>query len=183
MRKASLVILTLISFAIVRSSFAYVGAISIQDLVQKSEVIVVARVIAATPPPVDDYAVRTARATILAVWKGPATLKQVEFVASPTWTCDIADAKIGETAILFLGRDEEQKAFVIMHAGRGRMPIDESGSERLAAIWPDVLLPRGTRTQSGPEPEYTFIRSISVAQLEKIVRSCIASAKTDHPLS
>ena len=174
MLKRTCRVATAIMLIVASTVHGYVSPISIKELVEKSAVIVVAKVTGATPQKADEVRVRIATATVLAVWKGPATLRQVHFVASPTWTCDIADAKVGETAILFLAHDDQQDAFVIMHAGRGRMPIEGAESDQRAVIWADVLLPRGTRLYPGPEPEYAFIRAISVGDLESIVSSLVS---------
>ena len=108
--------------------------------------------------------VRKARATarILESWKGPAA-GTVAFVAGPTWTCDISDAKKGEEAVVFI------RGGSLEHSGRGRMPIFVRDGRRLATIWPDVRLPEGVVTEAGPQAEFDFIRAIDVDTLRRAV--------------
>ena len=108
-----------------------------------------------------------ATATILESWKGQAE-GRVMFVAAPTWICDISDAVKGEETVVFI-RDGS-----LLHAGRGRMPVFTRDGRRLAAIWPEVGLPAGVKTEEGPEPEYRFIRAVDVGGL----RDALALAST-----
>ena len=79
-------------------TFAKVAAISFDELVQRSDIIGVAKVETVTRPLIGK---RYAEAKMTEVWKGTQT-ERVEFLASPTWTCDISDAKKGEAVLLFL---------------------------------------------------------------------------------
>ena len=112
-----------------------------------------------------------ATATILESWKGQP-LGTVTFVAAPTWTCDISEAKKGEEAVVFI------RGGSLEHSGRGRMPIFTRDGRKLAAIWPDVRLPPGTATEDGPEPQYQFIRAIDVVQLHDAVAP-VSTARGD----
>jgi len=112
-----------------------------------------------------------ATATILQSWKGQS-LGRVTFVAAPTWTCDISDAKKGEEAVVFI------RGGSLEHSGRGRMPIFTRDGRKLAAIWPDVRLPQGTVTEDGPEPAYQFIRAIDVVGLRDAVAP-VSTARSD----
>src|SRR6266446_4996845 len=86
--------------------------------------------------------VKIARVKVLETYKGKG-VNELLFLAQPTWTCDIAEAVKGETALLFLttyvgGRDIfgrlptrkelegagiRQPMFLIPDSGRGRMPL------------------------------------------------------------
>jgi hypothetical protein len=159
---AAIVLLT-ISAVVGPPVSATVGPTSLADLAQRAEFIGIVRV--------DSISVGIpflrrprAKATVLDSWKGQQE-GRVSFVAAPAWICDITEANKNEEAVVFI-RDGQ-----LLHDGRGRMPVFIRDGRRLAAFWPEVRLPAGTSTEDGPEPEYRFIRGVSVSAL----RSAIAS--------
>src|SRR6185436_10184347 len=77
---------------------AKVAKISFDELIQQSELIVIAKVESVSKPLIGK---RYAKAKVTEVWKGNGA-EQVKFLASPTWTCDISNAEKGETVLLFL---------------------------------------------------------------------------------
>lgn len=163
MRGPLLAFLTLLLLAAPLS--AKVGSLSLAEMADASEVIVLAKVDSVSWLPWKRYAT----ATIEEVWKGKET-RTVEFLASPTWTCDVSEAVKGERVVLFLTHDPESRSYAIAHAGRGRMPLRTVGGKAYATFWPEVDLPEGTPTIDGPEPEWDFIRSIEVETLRNLVR-------------
>ena len=140
---------------------AKVAPATLADVVQRADFIGIVRVDSVSTR-IPLLKRRHASATILQSWKGQPNGK-VRFIAQATWTCDISEAKVGEEAIVFIEGDR------LVLAGRGRMPIFTRQGRRLAVIWPDVQLPRGLRTEDGPEPEYSFIRSVGVNDLAAAV--------------
>jgi len=107
---------------------AKVGKMALEELVADSKVIVVATVSKVEDSPANTKsrdkrlsAVRVATAEVIETWKG-APAREVSFRASPTWTCDVADAETGEQVVLFLTRREGAPSLTIGHSGRGRMP-------------------------------------------------------------
>ncbi|MGH9869000.1 MAG: hypothetical protein ACREAA_12645 [Candidatus Polarisedimenticolia bacterium] len=114
-----------------------------------------------------------AKADVLEVWKGP-DLQEVMFSASPAWTCDISEAKVGETVVLFLGVAKPGELVYISHSGRGRMPVREVKGRFYADIWHEVILPEATPTIEGPGS--SVIRSIDLLLLKDLV---LEHAKTD----
>ncbi len=146
---------------------AKVAAVAFKDLVAGSEVIVVAQVTKVEAGG-KDQDVATAR--VIEVWKGsPGAV--VRYLASPTWTCDISDAKEGERIVLFLAKSKDSPLLTIAHSGRGRMPLREVEGKSYATLWTiDVILLDGTPTIPGPEPDISFIRSIEIGTLKKLVR-------------
>src|SRR5215217_3535256 len=144
---------------------AKVGSILLDEMIDASDVVVVARVDAVSRTFLS-FGQRYARAQVLEVWKGEPG-PEVQFLASPTWTCDISDAESGETAVLFLKRSGSN--YVIAQSGRGRLPIREIEGQLYGTIWPEVRLPAGARTLPGPEPEFTFIQSVAVDYLRTFV--------------
>ena len=104
---------------------------------------------------------RYAKAKVAEVWKGTPT-ERVEFLASRTWTCDISEAKKGETVLLFLIKSNKSRSYAIAHSGRGRMPLRAVEGKSYATFWLDVRLPKDTPTIDGPEPKWDSIRSVDV---------------------
>jgi hypothetical protein len=159
------------------SAGARVGSITLKELVDSSDLIVVACETKVEDGPADlnlGNAVRTpleiATARIVEVWKGKAE-SDVRYIASPTWTCDISEAKVGERVVLFLSKSKRPPFMLIAHSGRGRMPIRDVNAKPHATVWVgDVELPEGITTIPGPEPKDAFIRSVDVSKLKGAVR-------------
>jgi hypothetical protein len=105
---------------------------------------------------------RRATATILQSWKGPSH-GDVTFVASSSWTCDISDALEEEEAVVFI-RDG-----VLLHGGRGRMPVFTRDGQRLAAFWPEVRLPSSLLPEAGPQSEGEYVHAVPVGGLREAV--------------
>jgi hypothetical protein len=140
---------------------AKVAPATLGDMVQRADFVGIVRVDSVSTR-IPLLKRRRASATILQSWKGQPS-GTVHFIAQATWTCDISEARVGEEAIVLVECDR------LVLAGRGRMPIFTRDGRRLAAVWPDVQLPRGLRTEDGPEPEYSFIRSVGVDDLAAAV--------------
>ncbi len=157
--------------------WAAVADITLKELVVRSDVIVLAKVLTVEDGPTDIKAesdrfppVKVATAQVIETWKGSAA-RDVRYVASPLQTCDISDAKKGERVVLFLKNRNGSPILMIAHLGRGGMPLREVGGKTYATLWTeDVLLPKGTATISGPEPKYSFIRSVELSKLKELVR-------------
>lgn len=155
----------LLACTVATQTFAKVASISFEKLVQNSDLILVAKVESVTRPLIGK---RYAKAKITEIWKGTQA-EQIEFLASPTWTCDISEAKKGETVLLFLSQGGKSRSYAIAHSGRGRMPLRTLEGKRYATIWPDIRLPTNTPTIDGPEPKWDFIRSVDVTILRDLV--------------
>src|SRR5262245_60247610 len=83
---------------------------------------------------------RVATATVIETWAGRPR-PSVEFIASPTWICDISDARRGETAVVLLRHRNKPGPMEIVHSGRGRLPIEDDHGEPWVIYWTDVILP------------------------------------------
>lgn len=151
--------------AVASQAFAKVASISFEQLVQSSDIIVVAKV-KSVGHLIDK---RYAEATVVEVWKGTPA-ERVEFLAAPTWTCDISEAIEGETVLLFLTKGGDSGSYAIAHSGRGRLPLRTVDGKSYATFWPDIRLPKETPTIDGPEPEWDFIRSVEVAIVRELVQ-------------
>jgi hypothetical protein len=131
--------------------------------------------------------------------KGDPATKRVYYLAQSTWTCDISGAIPGERGVFFLtqsgplsGETEEflQRARELTGgapvltdawSGRGRMPFREVDGRDFATFWTDVLMPEGTQTIDGPDPEYGFIQSISVDSLVGLVEAELGARPVPMP--
>jgi hypothetical protein len=152
-----------------------VAGMSLADLANKSDVIVVARVDRVSKPLIGK---KWAVATVTEVWKGNPDSK-ITFLASPTWTCDILEAVKGETVVLFLTKDKKPQSYVLGLSGRGRMPVRDVDGKRYATFWSEVYLPKGTPTIAGPEPKLDFIESIEIERLRNLVSSVVEKTATN----
>ncbi len=168
MRRTLCIALCFLLFAVPRL-FAKVGALQLDELVEGSDLIVLAEVESVTKPLIGE---RKATARVLEVWKGPP-IETVRFIASPTWTCDISEAVEGETVVLFLARGDHPRFYTIAHSGRGRMPLRTVDGLTYATFWREVRLPEGTPTIEGPESEWSFIRSVEMEVLRELIEDAI----------
>ena len=159
------------------SARASVASITLKELVDSSDLIVVASETKVEDGPADlklgegvGSPIKVATARVVEVWKGKAG-PEIRYIASPTWICDISEAKVGERVVLFLRKSKSLPFLLIEHSGRGRMPIRDVNGKPHATIWVgDVRLPTGVTTIPGPEPENGFIRSVHVSDLRGAVR-------------
>lgn len=166
---------------------AKVAPTSLAELAKRAAVILVGQVAAVH----ELGGSRVAEVELLRVVKGYVETSRVFVFAQPTWTCDIADARKGETALFFLADGREMKQsrqfwreldrargsapfFMIEWSGRGRMPVRMVDGIEFVTLWTaDVWLPTEVSTVDGPEPEYAgFIRS---ARLDDVVTAVQAS--------
>jgi len=159
-------LIALVTFLTATQTFAKVASVQFSNLVANCELIIVAKVESVSSPLIGK---RYAKARVTEVWKGTNT-PTVEFLASPTWTCDISEAKKGETVLLFLTKSDKSRSYSIAHSGRGRLPLRTVAGKTYATFWPDVKLPKEIPTIDGPEPEWDFIRSVEVALLRDLVK-------------
>ncbi len=164
-----------ILFAWVATSqtFARVGSIALDQLARESAIIVVAKVKSVSQPLIGK---RYAKAAVVEVWKGDQK-ERVEFLASRTWTCDVSEARKGETVLLFLTKGGKSRSYEIAHSGRGRMPLRTVNGKEFATFWPDIRLPKGTPTIDGPRPEWDFIRSVEIAILRDLVNKVLENTE------
>jgi hypothetical protein len=147
---------------------------SLQALTRAANLIVVAQVKEVVTEPRDNrgdasglreitWERRTATARVLDVWKGTG-VERVQFRASKSWICDVSDAVVGETVILFLTSGESTSVTSIAYSGIGRLPV-EHGSVLLSSS----LLTREIKTLLRL-PEETFRHRVEVGTLKGQVR-------------
>ena len=107
-----LAITTALLFLSTSQLFSEVAPLPVNELTGGCDLIVVARVQSIQPAGGDK---RYAKAKVSEVWKGAQT-NIIEFLASPTWACDISEAQEGETVVLFLTRTGESRSYQIAYA-------------------------------------------------------------------
>jgi len=195
-RLAQRIALAIIVLGLSSSLHARVAPAKFSTLVREADAVVLGRVVS-----VDTVSgVRIARVKVLQTYKG-RRLEVLSFVAEPTWMCDISDAVPGETALLLLhsyidshnaseqplfsprASPEQLEAsgaakpiFLLMHSGRGRMPVRMIAKRQYVTLWvDDVRLPASTRTVPGPQPKSHQIRSLALNEIVKLMETGVAS--------
>jgi hypothetical protein len=183
---------------------AKVAGVSLAELVQLSDEVVVGKVLRVHQV----SGLRIAEVDVVETLKGQSAIPTLFFLAQPTWICDITEAEAGETALLFLqksdgalalesmppGDGEFRKAprgfrrqldrlrrdapfFVVAQAGRGHMAVRSVEGQQVATVWTgDVRLPAAVPSLPGPQPEYSFIRSVPLAALRGLVLEAMQSS-------
>jgi hypothetical protein len=175
---------------------AKVGSVEFSTLVREADVIVLGNVVDVTTL----KGVKVARVKVLETYKGPK-VDELFFLAQPTWVCDISEAVKGETALLLLhsytdprsgmekmflaplpSRKELEGAaagkpmFLIIDSGRGRMPLRTIKGQQYATLWVgDVRLPASVQTVRDPNQNYSFIPSVRLTDLVRLVGTSMAS--------
>lgn len=106
LRSSRILVISLFLFLTTIECAAKVAPMPLKELIQKSQAIVIGRVvkIMTLKSPYGQEDNKIAELEIKQVIKGTEGEKRLYFWASPTWTCDISDARINEDVLLFLGR-------------------------------------------------------------------------------
>jgi hypothetical protein len=171
-RLASRVVVSLVLFSLAVPALAKVEGVTLKGLAARSDLIVFARVtkIEAGPNGVrpagdESRPVKVATAQVIETWKGDE-VREVRYIASPTWACDTASAAVGERVVLFLEGSRE-KSYSIAHAGRGRMPIHELNDTRYAELADEVILPEGTPTVARTKTARVTLQAKAKGQPER----------------
>jgi len=146
---------------------AKVADMDFKELVAYSDAIVVVTVTKVEPTRDGDQDIearlrplKVATARVVETWKG-AVAKDVRFVASPTWTCDIAGAREGEKLALFLVSQADSPIMRIVHSGRGRMLLHDVKGMPYATVDHQVIFPAGTKTISEKKTRRTRLPALS----------------------
>jgi hypothetical protein len=133
---------------------AAVGEIGVKELATASDLIVLAKVSKVEDGPKQLRGVRPDMpplkvevAQVIESWKGNP-VREVRYVASPTWTCDTSTSVEGERVVLFLRSGKGLTLTSIAHSGRGRMPVREAMTKTYATLPDRVIVPKETPTIS-----------------------------------
>lgn len=93
---------------------------------------------------------RVATARVLETWKG-APAEKVRYRASKTWVCDVSDAVVGETVVLFLAGDPTQ-LMGIAYSGMGRLPVKDAGGRSVVGLHGNRF-PKELKARAGVGPD------------------------------
>jgi hypothetical protein len=96
LRRLTLLLFLVFSSAVV--CFADAGTRTLEEMIQRSKYIVLARV--ARVKIVDN--VKLAELDVSGVLKGDSGVERLYYWASPSWVCDVSDAQPGEEALFFI---------------------------------------------------------------------------------
>ena len=148
------------------SARASVGAISIDELIRRSDLIVIA-----TVRSVDvENRVRIATAEVNEVLAG-APGATVRFIAQPQMRCSVATAVPGEQVLLFLKTSSASEPAWIALYGRGRLPLRSIDGERFA-VWPGKVWPETLGLWEALEPSDERVVALDelIARIRKVVK-------------
>ena len=150
---------------------ARLASIPIDDLIERSSVIVLARVSSLSEETVPADPSRSGKvvfadAVAQKTLKG-AIPKNFRFLAQTDFICSETGAVKDELALFFLYRDEKGM-FGIMAAGNGRMPVGVVDGKRYVTATSLIIFPRDVATIPALEPGYRK-SSIELAYIEKLI--------------
>lgn len=176
------------------ASKAEISSIQLEELTKNSDLIFVGRVISVST--IDEEEI--AKIEVLKKYKGRAQ-NQVFISVSRTWTCDVSNAIVGETALFFLSKyrirptlqrnleetcklkkkiDSEigtNDFYYISHSGYGRMPIEKkNGLDNVSILYGQVILPKKIKVSEKYVEKYT---SINLAKLEEVTDEVVKHSK------
>lgn len=165
--------LAILSIAGCVTVYSKAASEKLTNVIKRSDLIAVGSVLEVTT--VNGY--RVAKLQIEGVLKGSSAVREVLFLASPTWTCDISDAQTGERALYFLSlpvneteipsQYNEQPIYLIQHSGYGRMLIDSGGKFRLTPL---IDLPNDFPTEEGSSPNNERFTLIATKDVVRLIR-------------
>lgn len=155
-----------------------VAKLALKQIVAESDIIVLAQVRAVSiekatpsshPLEISRENEQHAVARVSETWKGNPS-ETIKFLASPTWTCDITGAVVGEETVLFL-RLRSPELFEVVLAGRGKMPLRTVDGLQYVSLWDQVIMPAEVPMIDGPSPHSKHIRSVKLDILRELVRN------------
>lgn len=165
----------LLGTLLLSTASARIGSTTIEELIANSDAIVVAKVTELLPTSTRQGDLVYAAARVERSLKGSLT-QSFLFTASASWVCDTSGAVKDETALFFLGRGDDG-IYYIRHAGRGRMPFRVIDGKTHVTLWKEVHLPEDAPLVPGPDPRYSFIRSVGLDYIEGLVTRQLRAAK------
>jgi hypothetical protein len=151
---------------------ARLAAIPLNDLIDRSSVIVLARVTGLSEEIVPAHPSRTGK-VVFADAVAQRTLKgtvpkNFRFLAQTEFICSETGAVKDELALFFLYRDEQGKLY-IRAAGHGRMAIAEVHGKQYVTATSLIIFPKDVATIPALEPGYKKT-SVALADIEKRIR-------------
>ena len=164
-------LLSILAFSSAGLCFADAGTRKLEDMIQRSKYIVLARV--SRVKLVDN--VKLAELDVTCFLKGESNVTHLYYWASPTWACDVSDAQVGEEALFFLWYPELAPAskehlrflkrarpftqgatiYLLEHSGRGRFKPRLIDGESFLYVhkYSDVIFPTSIQIVGHPDPK------------------------------
>lgn len=160
---------------------AKLASIPIDELIERSSVIVLARVSSLSEETVLAHPSRSgevvfADAIVHKTLKG-AVPKNFRFLAQTDFICSETGAVKDELALFFLYRDEKGK-LGIMAAGNGRMPVGVVGGKQYVTATSLIIFPKDVATIPALEPGYRKT-SVELAYVENEIAERKRKETTD----
>jgi hypothetical protein len=166
--RATTIVLSLACVFGISPVHSKISHVSIDELIQSSDQIVIATVTQVTVSTSGPVTVRQASASVSRTLKGQ-DISKLQFDATTGFFEDSSDkAIVGETVLLFLNLRDDG-VYGISLAGRGRMPLRQVKHKTYATLWNDVVLPENAPVIPGPIPKYHFIVSVELPYLERLI--------------
>ncbi|MEP7338037.1 MAG: hypothetical protein ABI977_09865 [Acidobacteriota bacterium] len=161
-------------------AYSRAASAKLTDVIKRSDLITMGSVSGITA--VNGYRVATLR--IEAVLKGNTAIREVRFLASPTWTCDISDAQPGERGLYFLSLPNKETEFpsqyngqpiyLIQHSGYGRMLTVGEGKFRLTSL---IDLPEAFPKEEGRSENNERFTLIATKDVVRLIRQVNTTQK------
>ncbi len=149
---------------------AKLGSIGIDELIDGSDAIVIARVSQITPAKVPAHPSRSgnvvyADAIAQRTLKGSVSGK-FRFLAQVDFICEVTGAVKDEDALFFLRRDDDG-SLAIMAFGHGRMPLRTVDGKLHVSPTSLIILPKDVSTIPALDPSSKV--SIELAKIEELI--------------
>ncbi len=153
--------------------FAKVVEQPLDTVLKESDVVVTGKVtkVMEFPDASNQEAIKIAEFEIDTFLKGKMSLKRLYFWASPTWSCDISDAKDGERLLLILKKSDKRylefsPLYYIAQAGGGRMQIEQHAIKLNSYLeYPQNIESISTRNDAGRYVDYEVMMTHLKQQL------------------
>lgn len=153
--------------------FAKVMQVPIETVLKDSDVVATGKVtkVMEYPAASNQEDIKIAEFEIEEVLKGEKNLQRLYFWASPTWTCDISDAKDGERLLLILKKSDRRylefsPLFYIAQSGGGRMQIEQHSIKLNSYLeYPQNIESVSTRKDAGRYVDYEVMMTYIKQQL------------------
>ena len=174
--------------------FADAGTMKLGDMIQRSSFIVLGKV--SRVKVVDG--VKLAELEVRRTLKGDPSVTRLYYWASPSWVCDVSDAKVYEEGIYFLWYPEVSKpstehmqflkrahsftqgatVYLLEHSGRGRLKPKYIDGERYLYVhkYSDVMFPPSIEIVQRPDPKDPDLWLVRLEDVLSFITSEVAGA-------
>lgn len=162
----------LLSIGLSHTALSRVAGAKLTDIIKRSDFIVIGTVSEVTE--INGY--RVAKLQVEVALKGETQTRELFFLASPTWACDVSNAKTGEHGLYFLSLpaksaqlpalQNNQPITLIQHFGYGRLLSGGQGKYRISSM---IYLPEGFPVEELRPSSNERLTLISVKDIAKLI--------------